>query len=401
MNRSSTDPNRYSKDSTTYPFYRHARQRLLGNLRGVTYNVAPPEDSAKGDAPIMFDTNADSPSPRILIARLSAIGDVIHGLPVLNALRERFPRAMLAWVVEDRAAALLRDHQALDELITVPRGWLKSAKTVWQLRRRLRALKFDVSIDLQGLTKSASAAWLSGARRRIGFGDEIGREFSRWINTELVRTEPSHVIDRYLELLRPLGIESPKVRFEIPESQADRTSVEEMIRETGVEQGFAIINPGAGWTSKLWPAERYAAVARHLGRVWQLPSVVVWAGDKERKWAESIASEAGQYARLAPRTSLTELAALARRARLFVGSDTGPLHLAVAVDTPCVGLYGPMPAERTGPYGPRHAAIQKARFEGSSRQRRTASSSLMEAIKVEAVCEACDEILRRENSHAA
>jgi ADP-heptose:LPS heptosyltransferase len=265
----------------------------------------------------------------------------------------------------------------------------------------MRALQPDLAIDLQGLTKSAVAAWLSGARRRIGFGDQKGRELSRWLNTERVQTTARHVIDCYLELLRPLGIESPKVRFEIPEREPDRMAAQAIVREAGCQQGFGLINPGAGWPSKVWPADRYAAVARHLGQQWRLPTLVVWAGEAERAWAEQIVRESDEQARLAPPTSLAQLAALARRARLLVGSDTGPLHLAAAVATPCVGLYGPMPAETNGPYGPQHIALQKLRFEGTSRQRRRAPKQLMEAIAVDMVCEACDRILSRDASHAA
>jgi len=342
---------------------------------------------------MVYGSRNDEDRPRILIVRLSAIGDVIHGLPVLNALRDRFPEARLAWVVEDRAAALLRGHPALDELVELPRGWLKSPRAVWRLRRRLRAFGPDVTVDLQGLTKSAIAARLSGAARRIGFGDEKGRELSRWFYTERVQTQSEHVIDCNLELLRPLGIDAPAVRFDIPERDADATAAEAMIRRAGLEDGFAVINPGAGWPSKVWPADRYAAVVHHLGRHCRLPSLVVWAGNQERAWAEQIVAGSGGHGRLAPRTSLRELAALCRRARLFVGSDTGPLHLAVAVGTPCVGLYGPMPAERNGPYGPKHVALQQMRFEGSSRQRRRASGELMEAIDAESVCDACDWLL--------
>ena len=112
-------------------------------------------------------TGARAARTRILIVRLSAVGDVVHGVPVLNALRDAFPQ-VLAWVVEPRAATLLRGHKSLDELIVVPHGWLKSPAAVWRLRRRLRAMHFDLTVDLQGLTKSAVAAWLSGAPRRIG-----------------------------------------------------------------------------------------------------------------------------------------------------------------------------------------------------------------------------------------
>jgi lipopolysaccharide heptosyltransferase I len=342
------------------------------------------------------DTTPDPPSPRIVIVRLSAVGDVIHGLPVLNALRERFPGGLIAWVVEERAAALLRGHRALDELVVVPRGWLKSFGEILRLRRRLHELRLEIAIDLQGLTKSAVAAWLSGARRRIGFGDEKGREISRWLNTEWVHCPAAHIIDANLQLLAPLGINQPSVRFDIPENEADRTAATAAIAAAGIAGDFGLINPGAGWPSKLWPPARFAAVAQHLGAMHGVPTLVVWAGPKERAWAEQIVTGAAGHAHLAPATTLTELGAIARRARIFVGSDTGPLHLAAAVGTPCVGLYGPMSATRNGPYGPQHVALQQGEFHGSHRQRRNAAGYLMEAISVEMVCQACDAILRRD-----
>ncbi len=335
-----------------------------------------------------------SDTPRIAIIRLSAIGDVIHGLPVLCALRDRFPTAVLAWTVEERAAALLRGHPALDTLITVPRGWLKSPRAVHQLRQQLRAFRPDVTIDLQGLAKSAVAARLSGCRQRIGFGDDKGRELSTWLNNCRVSTRSQHIIDCNLELLGPLGIHAPAVHFDIPETPVDRATADDIVRKTELGSQFAIINPGAGWPSKLWPPVRYSAVSRYLGQYLDLPSLVVWAGSQEHAWAEQIVAGSEGHGHLAPRTSLTELAALIRRACLFVGSDTGPLHLAAAVATPCVGLYGPMPAERNGPYGPQHFAIQEVRFEGTSRQRRNAPPTLMEAIRVEQVCNACEQLLQ-------
>jgi len=338
--------------------------------------------------------NALMPPPRILIVRLSAVGDAIQTMPVACAIRERFPEAFLAWAVESRAAALLRGHEALDELIELPRGWLKSPGGVWRLRHRLKNLRFDTTIDVQSLTKSAVLAWLSGARRRIGFGRPAGREFSRWFNNRRVDPQATHVVDRYLELLRPLGIERPTVRFQVPERAEDRETAQATIHRLGLDDGFAIINPGAGWPSKLWPADRYAAVARHLGQQRRLPTLIVWAGPSERTLAERIAASAGDFAHIAPPTTLPELAALARRARLFIGSDTGPLHLAAAVGTPCVGLYGPWPAARHGPYGPQHIALQKKLFEGPPRARRAAPAVYMESITTEMVLEACDRILQ-------
>ena len=342
-----------------------------------------------------------SESPRILIVRLSAIGDVIHALPVLNALRERFPKAYLAWLVEGHAARLLEGHRALDELIKVPRRWLKSPGAVCELRRRLGGLAPDVTIDVQGLAKSAIAAGLSGAKQRIGFGDEKGRELSWVLNNRLVRSGSRHIIDSNLELLRPLGIQSPTVHFDLPESEEDGQSARRIVIEAGISDRFAIINVGAGWPSKLWRPDRYGQVARHLGKNRGLPTMVVWAGPEEYNLARQVVVASGGQAVQAPDTSLTELAALARRACLLVGSDTGPLHMAVAVGTPCVGLYGPMPAHRNGPYGPQNIALQAVRSEGISRRQRKASREMMDAITVSMVCGACDRILQRAGSPSA
>ncbi|MCR4410788.1 MAG: glycosyltransferase family 9 protein [Thermoguttaceae bacterium] len=338
---------------------------------------------------------------RVLLVRLSAIGDVIHTMPVACAVRERFPETKLAWVVEARAGAVLRGHEAIDELIELPRGFLKSPREVWGLRHQLRAFGPDVAIDVQSLSKSALVAWISGAPLRIGFARPVGRELSPWCNNLRVRPTATHVVDQYLELLGPLGIRQPTVRFQVPETATERETADRLVRQMGLDGGYAILNAGAGWPSKRWPADRFAAVARYLGQSWHLPSLVLWAGTEERGWAEQIVAGSEGHAKLAPPTSLRELAALARQARLFVGCDTGPLHLAAAVGTPCVGLFGPWPAERNGPYGPNHIAIQKMRFEGPTRKRRTAPPIYMNAIDVASVCEACDKLLERDFIQAA
>lgn len=334
--------------------------------------------------------------PRILISRLSAIGDVMHTLPVLCALRDSLPGAFIGWVVEGRNGELLRSHPALDELIVVKRGWLKSWSAVRELRNRLRALQFDTAIDVQGLTKSAIVSWLSGAKTRIGYAGIDGRELSPWLNNVRVVPTGAHVVDRNLELLKPLGIDCPAVRFDLPKSPTDATIVQRVAM-----QDFAVINPGAGWKSKLWPRDRFAAVARHLGERHGVESLVVWAPGDEKSWAEEIVSLARGHANLAPPTTLTELAAICRQAKLFISSDTGPLHIAAAVGTPCIGLFGPMPAERNGPYGSQHISLQRITLSGRSRERRNAGPESMEAITVEDVCQACERLLRRREKRCA
>ncbi|NIP86012.1 MAG: lipopolysaccharide heptosyltransferase family protein [Planctomycetales bacterium] len=344
---------------------------------------------------------ADHRRLRILITRLTAIGDCVLTVPVLTALRDHFPGAFIAWAVGRSATPLLEGHAALDEIISLPPGWLKSPTIVWNLRHRLRQLKFDVTIDPQSLTKSACVCRLAGAPRRIGFAGQHGRELSGLLNNELVHHSQPHVVDRSLELLGPLGIENPQVRFDLPRYAAAEPSMNRFLRQHGLSRGFALLNVGAGWPSKLWPACRLAAVAQRLGHHHGLTSVIVWAGEEERSAAEEIVATCPHHAVLAVPTSLVELATLARQAELFVGADTGPLHLAAAVGTPCVGLYGPTRLADCGPYGDQHIALQKQFQEGGHRQRRRASNGAMQAITVADVVDACEKILARTTSHAA
>lgn len=347
-----------------------------------------PHDEAKNEcSPRQVRTG-----PRLLIVRLSAMGDLVHGIPVLNALRNAMPNAMLGWVAEGRNADLLEGHPALDLLIRVPRRWLKSPSAVWALRKELRELRFDTTIDLQCLTKSAIAAWLTAAPRRIGYAGQLGREASRWLHNELVSVEAVHVIDRYLALLKPLGIEDPTVAFHLPERPEDARFAESTLQQLGLTaDGFAIVNPGAGWASKRWPPERYGQLARSLATQHGLATLAVWGGPTELPLAQEIVAHSGA-AQVAPATTMTQLASLARRAAVFVGSDTGPLHLAVAVGTRCVSLHGTSLAEQTGAYGPRNRRLQ-VRYDDSRGRRRQGDDSAMRAIDVDMVLAKCAELL--------
>lgn len=340
-------------------------------------------------------------SPRILITRLSAIGDCVHTVPLVSALRARFPSAYIAWVTQSLPATLLHDYPGLDELIIVDRNWMKSAAESWRLRRLLRQRQFDICLDPQSLTKSAALAWISGARSRIGFAKPQGRELSLVLNNVLIEPTTDHVVDRYLQLLEPLGILRPSVEFKFPETSHER--IDNFIESVALTEGYAVLNPGAGWGSKVWPASCFAQLARYLGEQHQLPSVVVWAGDEEQGWADEIVAHSGGHAWKAPPTDLRELASVLRRAKLCVAGDTGPLHLAVAVGTRCVGLFGPTLPAVSGPYGPPHQSVQAYHQTGTSRERRRASNDAMAAIDLGDVRAACDRVLavRADSSQAA
>ncbi len=334
--------------------------------------------------------------PRFLITRLSAIGDCILTMPLACALRDAFPQAWIGWLAEKGGASLLQGHSAIDEVIIAPKRVLRSASELWKLRGQLQALRVDTTLDPQGLTKSAVLAWLTGAKRRLGFRAPIGREISPWLNNELVSSRQRHVVDRYRELLAPLDAELSPVRFEVPRSPQAAQSMAAWLQSQHLDQQpLAILNPGAGWDSKVWPAERYAAVSRQLESEHDLRSVIVWAGEQERIWAKQIVAESCGAATLAPNTSLPDLAALLRRATLFVGSDTGPLHLAAAVGTPCVGIYGPTDPAECGPYGSGHRAVQTYLQTGTCRQRRQGPNDAMRAVSIEQVTAACAGVLHQ------
>lgn len=330
---------------------------------------------------------------RVLITRLSAVGDCIHTLPLAAAIRARYPRAMIAWCCESGAAPLVKSHPAVNRMVVLKKGWLKSPTALLQARHELRALRCDTVIDPQSLTKSAITGWLSGAKTRIGFAPPQGREAAPWLHNISIERTQSHVVDSYLELLQPLEIVKPKVTFGLQADVEAMSSVDKFLFHTSLKEGYAVINVGAGWDSKVWPAERYAQVAKHLGHAAGIKSVVVWAGEREKRSAEQIVSAAAGHAVLAPKTSLLELACLVKSAKFFVGSDTGPLHLAASFDVPCIALFGPTSPAICGPYGTGHIALHKP-VAGNDKIR-CDDNTAMCAISVGDVCEACDEIVSR------
>jgi heptosyltransferase I len=337
---------------------------------------------------------------RVLIVRLSAVGDTILSMPIACALRRHLPHTLVGWVVARGASELLQGHPCLDRLFVMPPEAMQSPIALGRFVRTLREWKPDVVIDAQGLTKSALLGWLSGAGQRVGLSlsEFEGRELSTWLNNLIVQPTTTHVIDRGLELLRPLGIPAPKVEFQVPEFPTVRPRVWSQLEPLGMREPWAMINVGAGWVSKIWPNDRYAAVARHLADRWNMQSVIVWGGEKERLAAEEVVSMSDGAAILAPPTSLQELAEWIRCTHLFVGSDTGPMHLAAALDIPTIGLIGPMPIERVGPRGPKNVAIQRLRLDEKDRGQRKSRCEPMLSIDVPSVLHACDRILGDQGS---
>jgi len=346
--------------------------------------------------------------PRFLISRLSHIGDAILTLPLACQLKRTFPNCQIAWSAEGAASKLLRLHPLIDRLIAVPKGWLKQPAAWRKLRRELRQFQPDVAFDPQGLLKSAALARLSSAPVRIGFSGRFGREGSTWLNNRLIEPRTTHLVDRTLELLRGIDLASGDVQFQLPACRDSLSRIQRWLEEQKLER-FLLLNPGAGWPSKQWPAERFGLIARDALAAHQLPSVVVWAGEEERQMAEQAVAASENAARMAPATSLPELAALASLSTLFVGGDTGPMHIAAAMGCRCVGLYGPTRPEDSGAYGLQHVAIQKWYQAGTSRERRRAPNTAMSEIQVRDVLSGIEIALSRDptgswqtdNRHAA
>jgi heptosyltransferase I len=346
----------------------------------------------------------------ILIVKLGSIGDIVHTLPALAAIRRALPRAEISWVVEKRSAEILRDNPFLKSLIEVDtkalRRWPSSGETLRAPRqqlRRLRASSFDSALDFQGLLKSATIARLSGATRIYGFARESLREpASRFLLTKTVRVPlKTHVIVKNLTLAaQALGISVPTdpYEFEFPitiKAEHEREAEEACLWAGG---DYAILNPGGGWPTKLWGAERFGALADRLWSEFGLHSIVTYGPGEHPLAGRVLASTRSGRARAAA-LSLKGFYALARRSQLYVGGDTGPTHLAVAAGAPVVGLFGPTEWWRNG--SPKVQDICVERNEIDCRtdcHRRACSHWICMDIEVEQVVEAGRERLRRAGS---
>jgi lipopolysaccharide heptosyltransferase I len=318
---------------------------------------------------------------RIVIVKLSSIGDVVHTLPAVALLRRALPRARLTWVVERRASAIIQSSPVIDELIEIDtRAWrnrLLSSSTMGDVRAQLDQLRkspagngsanADLAIDFQGLIKSGVVAFATRAHKRIGFETaDLREKASKLLLTEQVQTSGfDHVIEKNLALARAAIAHSASEpvdeqtvsngRYEFP---INVSPDDEQIVEAAIEgpQPFAIINPGGGWPTKLWPAQRYSELVDWLSSECGFKSIVTF-GPGEENLAQAVASNAGQGAARVLASTLKQFVALARRAALFVGGDTGPLHIAAACGTPIVGLYGPTSPVRNGPFDPRDITV--------------------------------------------
>ena len=288
--------------------------------------------------------------------RLGSLGDVIHAIPAAAALRARYPGARIDWLVDPHYVPVLRLVEGLDGAIAIdPRGAFgESFGTI----RKLRRAKYDAVVDLQGLLKSAALARAVGARRVIGFPREHLREpLARIFYREA--PDPGrdpHVVRKNLMLMRALGVDDLAVTFPL---KLPRTVTGDTVAAGFGAEGYAVINPGAAWPNKRWPPQRFGVLAAEIRERIGVRSLVLW-GPGEEDIASLVVGASRGAADLAPKTNVIDLFAIARRARLMVSGDTGPLHIAAAVGTPVVALFGPTFAERNGPWDRGDITISRA-----------------------------------------
>ena len=337
---------------------------------------------------------------RILIVRLSAMGDVIHTLPAAQVLRETFPHAHIGWLIEERWAELLcaagsprrglrsRMRPLVDEVHIVNlKGWGKSPFSIATLQRvatvwnDVRAARYQIAIDLQGAIRSAVLARLSGARVVYGAAQPREAPASLWYTRKVI-TSGRHVIEQNISIARTLvenhttmarGVSCGVRGVELPSDSLAEARIDDRLAGLGIAE-FAILNPGAGWGAKRWPTERYGEVARGLAHR-GLRGVVNYGPDEEELVRAVEVASGGAAQGL--KCTITELIALTRRARLFIGGDTGPLHLAAALRVPVVGIYGPTDPARNGPYGTLNVVLRNSESVTSHARRAEADEGML------------------------
>jgi lipopolysaccharide heptosyltransferase I len=361
--------------------------------------------------PASLDIASNKKIERVLIVRLSAMGDVIHTLPAVHALREAFPRAHIGWLIEERWAELLCApgsprrgarpalRPLVDEVHAVSlKAWGKSpfalstlqrAATVWN---DVRDAGYDVAVDLQGAMRSALLARFSGAQMACGAAEPRESPASLWYTRKVV-PRGRHVVEQNLSVVESITghagrILAPDVSCDFPREPQAQARIGQRLAELGIGD-FAILNPGAGWGAKQWPAERYGEVARALAD--QGLRSVLNCGPGEEELVR-VAEAASSGTARAVSCTISELIALTRRARLFIGGDTGPLHLAAALRVPVVAIFGPTDPARNGPYGTRSIVLRSAESV-TSHARRAGADEGMLAIGSDAVVRAAGELL--------
>lgn len=336
----------------------------------------------------------DQPS-RILLIKPSSFGDIVHGLPVLAACKGHWPEAQIDWAVKPEWAGLLTGHPLLRRVVFFPVTVGEGLRAWPALRRQ----DYDLVIDLQGLFRSGLYAALTGCPVRVGFDD--GREASAWFYSRRVKVsnDAVHAVDRCLDLVRRIGVKTaPTPAFPLPDGEKQQEWVDGVWRRQNIRAGevVCVIHPSARWATKRWPAERFAQLADGLIARERMRIMIVGSA-AEASQIEEMSRQMSQPAiNLAGQTDLLQLATLLRRANLLVSNDSGPIHLAAAVGTPVVAIFGPTDPSRVGPYGDGHVVLRKETDCSRCTRRACIRDALcMKAVDVSEVFEAVRGVVNR------
>jgi heptosyltransferase-1 len=380
---------RYSYDSLT---------------REASDRVSQAENAANGRMEL-----AKRKFERILIIKPSSLGDVAHALPVLNGLRRRHPHARIAWLIATGCRELLEGHPQIDELIPFDRKRygqmarsIRATAEFTEFVKALRARRFDLVIDLQGLFRSGFLAWATSAKTRIGFAR--AREFA-WMfySHHIPSGDPDeHAVVRYYRVAPMLGFAHVPIAFHLHVQDEARARAAALLSEAGVGPGepFAIVTPGARWETKIWPADRIAAVCDHLCHAHGL-KIVLAGGPGEMPDCRAVASAASAasvpVANLCGRTSIRELVALIAASRIMLSNESGPMHVAVALGRPVAGVVGPTNPRRNGPFSSNSRIVQRGLSCSPCYLRRLSECqyghACMREVEPARVIEAMDELL--------
>jgi len=339
----------------------------------------------------------------ILIVKLSAIGDVIHTLPSLTALRRLYPDAHITWVVEAAAADLVLNHPYLDEvLISRRKSWIKDMKAgkfqpAWREMRsflsRLRSRRYDLVIDFHGLFKSSVIVFLSGGKRKLGY-DSWQELSGLFLNEKIPEYMNKHAVDRYLDFVRYLGAKPDDVEFVLPLTDGTKESARLLLDKYHLsEKKYIAINPIAFWETKLWNNAKFARLADWIKEKLNLD--VVFTGSNKTDAADILSRMTGEGINLGGETSLLTLAEIYQRACAVITTDSGPMHLAAAVGTPVIALFGPTDPRRTGPYGTGHTIIRADLSCSPCLKKKCPNRQCMEDIMPEQVFAAAEKITKR------
>lgn len=354
---------------------------------------------------------------RLLIVRLSAMGDVIHTLPAAQALRDAYPNAMIGWLIEERWAELLcapgtprrgprsAQRPLADWVHPVSlTQWRKSLFTLPTLQQiaktwnDVRAARYDVAVDLQGAIRSAVLARWSRARVVYGAAEPRESPASLWY-TRPVLASGVHVIEQNVSVAAAVAGRKMSVPpIALPHDPAAEQRMSQGLAQRGI-RGYAILNPGAGWGAKRWPAQRYGQVAKALAAI-GLRSILNCGPGEENLAREAEAASEGAAQSMT--CSITDLIALTRRAQLFIGGDTGPLHMAAALQIPVVAIFGPTDPARNGPYGTQSVVLRNPASPTTHARRAQPDEGMLE-ISVDAVIDAARHLLANsatERAHA-